>query len=83
MAADQTAFEAAQEEAMKVRRLSPTETLGYCHDCHNRAHLEVTFAHRPPIRLCDRCARFLINDLSALIKRNDKNGTKSKPPAGG
>jgi hypothetical protein len=34
---------------MKVRRLSTNETLGYCHDCHNRAHLEVTFAHRPPI----------------------------------
>jgi len=22
---------------MKIRRIPKTETLGYCHDCHNRA----------------------------------------------
>ena len=60
---------------MKARRLDPGETLGYCHDCHNRARIEVTFAHRPAIRLCDRCAGFLITNvanvrcLPALKKR--------------
>ena len=53
---------------MKTRRLIPDERLGFCHDCHNRAHIEVTFAHREPIRLCDCCARFLTQDLLAAIK---------------
>jgi len=61
---------------MKVRRILATETRGYCHDCHNRAHLEVTFSHRPVIRLCDRCARFLMADIAAVVKRNGKNGNK-------
>jgi ribosomal protein S27E len=55
---------------MKTRRLSKTETLGYCHDCHNRAHLEITFAHRDPIRLCDRCGRFLLQNITEVVKPN-------------
>jgi hypothetical protein len=27
---------------MRIRRIPKTETLGYCHDCHNRARIEVT-----------------------------------------
>jgi hypothetical protein len=61
---------------MKIRRIPNTETLGYCHDCHNRAHLEVTFAHRDPIRLCDRCGCFLIANVSGVVKRNGKKHKK-------
>jgi hypothetical protein len=60
---------------MKARRLTAGETLGYCHDCHNRARIEVTFAHRPPIRLCDRCAGFLIKEISNV--RKNGNGKKN------
>jgi hypothetical protein len=64
---------------MKARRITSAEIRGYCHDCHNRAHLEVTFTHRPAIRLCDRCTDFLIVDLSAVVKkRNGKNGKNHK-----
>jgi len=59
---------------MKARRLASTESLGYCHDCHNRAKIIVSFAHRDPIRLCDRCGRFLIMNVGEVIKRNGKNG---------
>jgi ribosomal protein S27E len=60
---------------MKTRRLDKSEgPLGYCHDCHNRAHIEVTFAHRQPIRLCDRCAGILIKEISS-VKKNG-NGKK-------
>jgi hypothetical protein len=62
---------------MKIHSIPKTETLGYCHDCHNRARLEVTFSHRPPIRLCDRCGGFLAENVSGVIMRN---GTKIKPP---
>ena len=62
---------------MKICHTPKTETLGYCHDCHNRARLEVTFSHRPPIRLCDRCGGFLAGKISGVILRN---GTKIKPP---
>lgn len=70
---------------MTIRRISKTSTLGYCHDCHNRAHLEVTFAHRQSIRLCDRCGDFLIENVSQVIKRNGKSHNKSRtnPLAGG
>jgi len=63
---------------MKARRLGPTDTLGYCHDCHNRARIMVSFAHRDPIRLCDRCGRFLIVNIGEVIKRNGKNGKNGK-----
>ena len=62
---------------MKIRRIPNTETLGYCRDCHNRARLEVTFSHRPPIRLCDRSGGFLAENVSGVIMRN---GTKIKLP---
>jgi hypothetical protein len=62
---------------MKIHRIPTTETLGYCHDCHNRARIEVTFAHRAPIRLCERCGGFLAENVSGAIMRN---GTKIKPP---
>jgi hypothetical protein len=73
---------------MKTRRIEKPETRGYCHDCHNRAALEVTFAHRDPIRLCARCAGFMIEQVSEVaraIKRNGKNGKnhRTKTPAGG
>ena len=58
---------------MKVRRVPKIETLGYCHDCHNRSRIVVTFAHRPPIRLCDRCGGFLIENVSQVINRNGKS----------
>ena len=61
---------------MKIRRIAPPEVRGYCHDCHSRAQLEITFAHRMPIRLCDRCAGFLIADVAAAVKQ------KSSKPAG-
>lgn len=62
---------------MKARRISSTETLGYCHDCHNRAKIVVSFAHRDPIRLCDRCGTFLIINVGEVIKKpNGKNGKK-------
>ncbi|HKD45105.1 MAG TPA: hypothetical protein VKD24_05565 [Candidatus Angelobacter sp.] len=63
---------------MKARRIPSTETLGYCHDCHNRARIEVTFAHRPTIRLCKRCAGFLIENVSTVMK----NGNGVKKPNG-
>ena len=63
---------------MKARRLTASETLGYCHDCHNRAHIEVTFAHRAPIRLCDRCGRFLLVNVSAVVKPNGKKKNNNK-----
>jgi len=73
---DDPAMETAQVILkMKARRIPATETSGYCHDCHNRARIEVSFAHRQPIRLCDRCWRFVIADVAPLIKRNG-NGKK-------
>jgi hypothetical protein len=60
---------------LKARRLTASETLGYCQDCHNRARIEVTFAHRQPIRLCDRCAGFLVKEISS-VKKNG-NGKKN------
>jgi hypothetical protein len=70
---------------MKVRRILKTETLGYCHGCHNRAALELTFSSlRPPLRLCERDARHLIKQLTARL--NDSNGCENEPkytPLGG
>jgi hypothetical protein len=57
---------------MKIHRISNTETLSYCHDCHNRARIEVSFAHRVPIRLCDRCGGLLAENVSGVIKGNGK-----------
>jgi hypothetical protein len=65
---------------MKTRRLVHDERLGFCHDCHNRARIEITFSHRTSIRLCDRCAGFLIENVAAVC--NDKNA-KTKAPVGG
>jgi hypothetical protein len=59
---------------VKTRRLISDERLGFCHDCHNRARLEITFAHRTSIRLCDRCAHFLTNDLLAVTKPKTPTG---------
>jgi hypothetical protein len=73
---------------MKTRRLILDERRGFCHDCHNRARIEVTFAHRTEIRLCDRCGRFLVENVAAVISppRNGKNDNgkngKSKARAG-
>jgi len=62
---------------MKARRLSSDERHGFCHDCHNTAKIEISFSHRQPIRLCDRCSRFLVENVSAVVvKRNGKNGCK-------
>jgi hypothetical protein len=65
---------------MKARRLNPDERHGYCHACHNSARIEITLSERrPALRLCDRCARFLIVDIAAVIpKRNGKNGKNCK-----
>jgi len=46
---------------MRVRRIPDTETYGYCNDCHNRARVELTVSRGArTIRLCDRCAGFVI-----------------------
>lgn len=63
---------------MTIRRIPKTETLGYCHDCHNRSRIVITFAHCPPIRLCDSCGSFLIANVSQVIKRNGKDHNKSR-----
>ena len=65
-----------------MRPIPKTETPGYCHDSHNRAYLEISFSHRAPIRLCNRCARFLIMNVSEGIKPNGKIGTEIKTLAG-
>ena len=63
---------------MKVRRLDKvTEPLGYCHDCHNRAVVEVTFgAGRPALRLCGRDGRYLIKHLTTALS-NGNGGKKN------
>jgi len=61
---------------MKARRLVKSdESLGYCQDCHNRAKIEIVFAHRQPLRLCDRCAGILIKEASSV--RKNGNGKKN------
>jgi len=52
---------------MKVRKLETHEVRGPCHDCHNRARLEISFSHRVPIRLCIRCAGFMAVDVQDEI----------------
>jgi hypothetical protein len=71
---------------MKIRHIPKSEALGYCHGCHNRAVVELTFSSlRPSLRLCERCdARHLIKNLSAQL--NNGNGCENKPkytPLGG
>jgi hypothetical protein len=62
-------------EALKAQRIPTTEVRGFCHDCHNTARVEVTFSHRAPIRLCDRCATILIIDVGEVaIARVPKTG---------
>ena len=63
---------------MKVRRLDPLkENPGYCHDCHNRAALEITFkAARPPLRLCRHDARYLVRRVETQLANG--NGCKSR-----
>ena len=67
---------------MRMRPIPKTETRGFCHDCHNRAHVEISFSHRVPIRLCCRYERFLIMNVTEGIKPNGKNGAETKTPAG-
>jgi hypothetical protein len=53
---------------MKIHRIPQTETLGYCHGCHNRAAFDLTFSSfRPPLRLCERDARHLIKQLAGQL----------------
>ena len=52
---------------MKTRRIPRYEVRAYCHDCHNRAALEVNFAHRQSIGLCERCARFLVAQVTEVL----------------
>jgi hypothetical protein len=60
---------ADRKNSMKIRRIPKTETLGYCHGCHNRAALEVTVSSlRPPLRLCERDARHLIKQLAVRLE---------------
>jgi hypothetical protein len=65
---------------MKIHRIPKTEPLGYCHGCHNRAAFELTFSSlRPPLRLCERDARYLVKQLAVWL--NDQRqgcGTKTK-----
>jgi hypothetical protein len=45
---------------MKIRRIPKEENVGFCHDCHNRAQLEVTFgSKRSSLRLSMRHGRYL------------------------
>jgi hypothetical protein len=62
---------------MKVRRLEKSnESLGYCHDCHNRAAIEIMVrAGRPPLYLCARDARYMIKHVAAALNNNHKNHT--------
>jgi hypothetical protein len=56
---------------MNIHRIPRTEALGYCHGCHNRAAFELTFSSlRPPLRLCERDARHLIEQLA--LRLNDQ-----------
>jgi hypothetical protein len=59
---------------MKVRRLDKSkEPLGYCHDCHNRAVIEIMVrAGRPPLHLCARDARYMIKHVTAALNGNGK-----------
>jgi hypothetical protein len=44
---------------MKIFRLQPDESR-FCHDCHNKAELEVDFgSKRPAVRLCAHDAGYL------------------------
>jgi hypothetical protein len=57
---------------MKIRFIPKSETLGYCHGCHNRAAVEIAVSSlRPPLRLCERDARHLIANLTAQLNNNN------------
>lgn len=59
---------------MQVRRLDNSGPLGYCHDCHRRAAVEVTFgAGRPPLRLCARDVKYLVKHLTVALENSKKN----------
>jgi formate-dependent nitrite reductase cytochrome c552 subunit len=62
---------------MKIRRLDKSvELVGYCHDCHNRAAIEISFkAGRPSIYLCTRDARYMIKHVAANLNNNHRNHT--------
>jgi hypothetical protein len=66
-----------REKTMKIRHIPKSEALGYCHGCHNRAVVELTFSSlRLPLRLCERCdARHLIKNLTARL--NNGNGASN------
>jgi hypothetical protein len=60
---------------MKIRRIPKDEpNRGFCHDCHNRAELEITLGgrHRPPLRLCLRDARHMGQVVLARIDDDEK-----------
>ena len=62
---------------MKISLLE-TGSKGYCHDCHNRAAIEVTFAHRQPIHLCERDARYLIKHVTTILGNGNKKNDHTK-----
>jgi hypothetical protein len=60
---------------MKIRRIPKTETRGLCNaGCHNTAYVEITYsAARAPLRLCERDARHLIEQLKTVLNNNKKS----------
>jgi hypothetical protein len=59
--------EMPNSKKMNTRRIPRWEVRAYCHDCHNRAALEVNFAHRQSIGLCERCARSLVAQVTEVL----------------
>ena len=52
---------------MRIKRI-PKDEHRPCHDCHNRAEIEVTFGQqRPTLRLCLRDARYLSGFMARRV----------------
>jgi hypothetical protein len=67
---------------MRVGRIPPDETKGFCHGCHNRAVIEVVFgAPRPNLRLCGKCSKYLSDFLARRVAEHNAGTPIPTPKA--
>jgi hypothetical protein len=65
---------------LKIRRIPKEEQAGFCHSCHNRAELEVSFSEkRPLLRLCHRDGRYMAGVILSRIEEAEKGIPIPKP----
>jgi len=66
---------------MNVFRIDPQkEERGLCHNCHNKALIDVNFGSKHPrLRLCPRCSGFLGRTLLQRLEEDQKGMPIPKP----